>query len=234
MENLFKDKSRIFCFTPEVMLATFLIEIALAIYVFVKYRLTIFGRITVMILLLLAGFQLAEYQICAGSNPVFWSRIGFIIITFLPVLALHLIALLTGKNHFLKIGYTLMLVYLVIFAFGEKAVSGAVCNGNYIIFNTAQELWWTYGLYYFGFLLFGIWEAVEGIISDIRNKIYYWIILGYMSFMLPLGIVYMAAPVVVWSGTASIMCGFAVIFAFILAFKIAPLYNKYYESGKRT
>jgi len=218
----FFKRTTFFCFTPEVMLATFFTEIGLALYVWIRYRLSTFGRLTVLILVLLGGFQVAEYQVCSSLNQLFWSRLGFVIITFLPVLGLHLISLVTGRKHFLKFGYALMIVYILIFAFAPKAITGAVCAGNYIIFNTQQELSWTYSIYYFGFLLLGIWEALENI--KLNNKKLLWqIIIGYGSFMIPMGIIYSLSPAA-RSAIPSIMCGFALILAFILAFKIAPLY----------
>jgi len=225
-----KNRNYFFCFTPEVMLATFFTEVFLAIYTFLRHRVTLFDHLVIAILFLLAGFQIAEYQICASSDSIFWSRIGFVAITILPILGLHLVTLLTGNNYLLKLGYTLMFMYIAIFTFGEKAVSQAVCEGNYIIFNTAQELWWTYAVYYFGFLILGIWEAAQFIILKNTNKILMWLILGYLSFILPLGVVYMFAPIVAWSSAPSIMCGFALIFALILALKVVPLYHEKYDA----
>lgn len=228
----FSDKSRLFCFTPEVMLATFLTEIALAIYILIRYRLTTFDRLIMAILILLGLFQFVEYQVCATNQPLLWSRFGFVIITFLPVLGLHLISLITGKTHFLKLGYTLMLVYILIFLFAPKAITGATCGGNYIIFHTAQHLYQTYGFYYFGLLFLGIWESFKSMNKENGNLLK-WLIFGYGSFLLPMGIVYLLAPETL-SAIPSIMCGFALIFAFILAFKIAPLYNKHYGSSQGT
>lgn len=222
MKKIFSGRNGFFCFTPEVMLATFFTEIALAIYVFFRYRLTLFGRLTVATLILLGLFQIAEYQVCASVQPVFWSRIGFVIITFLPILALHLISLVTGKNHFLKLGYTLMLVYIFIFLFAPKAITGATCGGNYIVFHTAQYLYQTYGAYYFGLLFLGIWEALENFNKN--KRLLTWVIIGYGSFLMPMGIVYLLSPETL-NAIPSIMCGFALILAFILAFKIAPIYT---------
>ena len=223
MDKFLKEK-KLFCFTPEVMLATFLTEIALAIYVFIRYRLTAFGRLAGAILILLGAFQFAEYRVCADPSQLFWPRAGFAITTFLPVLGLHLISLVTKKSHFLKFGYVLMLTYVFIFLFAPKAISGAVCGGNYIIFNTAQNLAWTYSVYYFGFLLLGIWEAFENM-TKANKDILIWIIVGYFSFMLPMGIVY-SLSIESRQAIPSITCGFALILAFILAFKITPKYKQ--------
>lgn len=230
MNKLFRDKSTFFCFTPEVMLTTFLTEIALAIYVFIRYKMTTFGRLIAVILILLATFQISEYQICGGANQIFWSKTGYVAITALPALGLTLVSLVTGKKNFLKLAYALMFLYILIFLFTPKAISGAVCEKNYLVFYTNQKLSWTYTVYYFGFLLLAIWEAWENR-TDKNKNLLNWIIAGYLSFMLPMGIAYILLPAA-RQAIPSIMCGFTVLLAFILAFKIAPLYNKHYESSQ--
>lgn len=220
----FSDKSRLFCFTPEVMLATFLIEFGLAIYTFIRYRMTAFGRLIVVILVLLAVFQISEYQICGGANQIFWSKTGYAAITALPALGLALVSLVTGKKNFLKFGYALMFLYILIFLFAPKAISGAVCQKNYLVFYTNQQLSWTYTVYYFGFLLLAIWEAWENR-TDKNKNLLNWIIAGYLSFMLPMGIVYILSPAA-RQAIPSIMCGFALVLAFILAFKVAPKHKQ--------
>lgn len=217
-------KGKLFCFTPEVMLATFLIETLLAVYVFVRYRMTNFGRITTAILLLLALFQLAEYQVCGGVQTLLWSRIGFVAITLLPILGLHLITLVTQRNNFLYFGYVASFLLIAIFVFSSYAITGAVCTGNYVIFTIHQELAWIYSTYYFGFLLLGLWEVSEKLTRG-KDSLLAWMLAGYLSFLLPMGIVYVLLPESIYA-IPSILCGFAVIFAFILALRIASLYHK--------
>ena len=77
------------CFSPPVMLATFLIEISLAVYVTWRYQLTAVTRLATAILFFLALFQLAEWNVCEGSfgiDSLGWSRLGYIAITMLPPL----------------------------------------------------------------------------------------------------------------------------------------------------
>jgi hypothetical protein len=223
MRKIFFSQDRFFCFTPEVMLATFLIEIFLAVYVFIRYRIAALGRLTAVILVLLAAFQISEYQICGGANQIFWSKTGYTAITALPALGLALVSLVTGKKNFLKLGYALMFLYILIFLFAPKAISGAVCEKNYLVFYTNQQLSWTYTVYYFGFLILAIWEAWENR-TDKNKNLLNWIIAGYLSFILPMGIVYILSPAA-RQAIPSIMCGFALILAFILAFKVAPKYK---------
>lgn len=221
------DPNRLFCFSPAVMLATLVIEFTLAIYVFARFRMTRFGQIATAILIFLGIFQLAEYQICGGNNAVLWGRIGYVAITMLPPLGLHLIYLITRNSKYLSFAYTLAGIYIAAFIFAQKSIVSAACTGNYVIFQTVQELYWTYGIYYTGLLMLGVWELVEKIreCSDEDFSLRSWMALGYFSFMVPMAIVYMALPET-REAVPSVMCGFAVTLAILLAFVIVPKYNK--------
>jgi drug/metabolite transporter (DMT)-like permease len=121
------------------------------------------------------------------------------------------------------------LAFVTFFVFVPQSISGATCGGNYVILNIEPSLHSLYGYYYFGFLLLGIWEALEGIREDNKKRMtkraLFWFIIGYLSFILPLTLVYTFLPMT-RIAIASVMCGFAVIFALILAFKIAPIYHE--------
>jgi hypothetical protein len=225
------DHRTLYCFSPPVMLATFATELALAAFVFLRYRTTRFGQVAASILALLAIFQFAEYRICSttGDAPLLWSRIGFVAITLLPLAGLYLVSLITRRQHYLKLGYATALGFAVYFILVPKAITGAICGGNYVIFNTSTDLYRLYGFYYLGFLLLGIWEAVNKMMDLDRHtrtkNVLQWLIVGYLSFMAPMGLAYIALPVT-RNAVASIMCGFAVVMAFILTFKVVPAYER--------
>lgn len=215
-----------FCFSPAVMLATFTIEFSLAAYTFIRYRMTQFGRLATALLIFLGVFQVAEYQVCGGGSGMLWGRIGYIAITMLPPLGLHLISLITGKGRYVRFAYALAALYVAIFMFAEKSIVSAACNGNYVIFNTAQELYWTYGIYYIGLLLLGVWEILEAIMED-REKDFslrIWMAVGYLSFMVPMAVAYMMFPET-RRAVPSVMCGFALTLALLMALVIVPKYN---------
>ncbi len=229
-----RDKYSFFCFTPEVMLATFIIEFLTAAYAYVRFRGTLFGKLSVLMLILLGFFQFAEYQICAGNDPIFWARLGFVVITLLPPLGIHLISLVTGNRIFLQFAYTLAAVFVIIFAFAPRSITGGICGGNYIIFNTAQELYWTYAIYYFGLLFLGIFDALATLKNNMSSKdgnmsLLLWMLLGYFSFMVPMGFAYFIFPDTA-QAVASVMCGFALIFALMLGFIIAKKYDEIHKS----
>ena len=226
-----RKKNTLYCFTPEVMLATVIIELGLAVYTLLRYRQGLFGKVATFMLLLLAMFQVAEYQICSNADAIFWSRFGFVVITLLPGLGLYLVSLISQKQHFLRIGYIAVISFTLLFILGPKSITSSFCGGNYIIFSGPAQLYEFYAAYYFGFLILGIWESLEALKESKHQairQILKWIIIGYLSFMLPMGIAY-ALFVPARQALASIMCGFAVFFALILAFKIVPSYYKHLQ-----
>jgi len=190
-----------------------------------------FGRTAVTILALLALFQLSEYQICTGSYTLFWARIGIIAVTLLPILGIHLILILNNTTRVLKAAYIIALASIIFFSFSSTAVTGAVCGGNYIIFQSEHAFYWLYTVYYLSLLFIGIWKSYEQMIvakekaDKIRLSILRWIIAGYLSFMLPMAFIY-AFYESARNGVASIMCGFAIIFALILALRVIALYYR--------
>ncbi len=227
-----KDKGRmtLYCFSPLIMIITFVIEIALAIYTLYKSHKAKSDIGIVITLVFLAIFQLSEYQICGGSDLLFWARLGLFCITFLPVVGLYLISKLGKGSYLLRFYYFIAIAFAAYFVFVPQSIQGVSCGGNYVIFNIQTSIHSLYGFYYFGFLLLGIWEAVKGIkLEHNKEKIkkaLKWLIIGYLSFILPLTLVYILLPIT-RVGIASIMCGFAIIFALILTFKIAPIYHEY-------
>src|SRR4051812_32806788 len=95
-----RKKTQLNCFSPPVMLATLTIESCLALYTLWRYKMTEISRLIVGMLLGLAIFQLAEYHVCTGlgSQAVPWSRLGFVAITALPPIGLHMMHALAGKQ----------------------------------------------------------------------------------------------------------------------------------------
>jgi len=213
------------------MVLTFVVEFVLAAYVFARYSATRFGKVAGLILMLLATFQFAEYQICTTEESTLrlWPRIAFFAITLLPIAGLYLVSLVSHKPHFLKLGYVTAAAFILYFVFVPKSISHAVCGGNYIVFNMSNDFYRIFGFYYLGFLLLGIWESIEKISSLRRvtsaRRTLQWLIVGYLSFMAPMGTVYVLIPQT-RNAVASVMCGFAVTMAFILAFRVLPAHSR--------
>ncbi len=210
------------------MLATFVIEVILAIYTLVHYKMSLIVRLATAILLLLAIFQLAEYSVCGRSSTaaMVWSRIGYVAITLLPALSLHLILAITNnKANLLKwLAYSTSLLFAATFAFSSTAFAGHVCAGNYAIFQLEGKLGGLYFTYYYAWLIIGIGLSLYWSIrasQRIREALILQVF-GYLSFLLPTGIVNAIDPKTV-SAIPSMMCGFAVIYAVLLAIGIVPI-----------
>lgn len=209
------------------MAATFVIEISLLIYALVRYKLTPITRLIGAVLFFLALFQLAEYNVCGGlgADAGTWSRIGYVSITMLPALGIHLVQLISGHKWRSGkwIAYINMGIWVSLFAFAEHAFQGHVCAGNYIIFQLNPTLDRFYSLYYFGWLFIGIGMSLylaRSAKKSTRESLVL-LVAGYLVFMVPATIIKSLNPTVT-AGLPSIMCGFAVIFAFILAFGVLP------------
>ena len=162
---MFKNKkSGFYCFSPPVMIATFAIEIALLVLTILHHKLNRSAKLICTTLFFLALFQLCEYFVCGGLGvgATEWSRLGFVAISTLPPLGLHLVHSIAGKksNWIVWSGYGLMAFWIAVFGFGESAFSGHQCVSNYVIFQLHHLIGYAYSAYYYGLLLIGILLAL--------------------------------------------------------------------------
>ncbi len=208
------------------MLATFALELGLAVYVLWRYRSSSPRNLIVLLLICLAIFQKCEFIVCLGDANIWWTRLGLVVITLLPALGIHLVAMITGRKLSTILAYGLASIIIVTIIAVPDYVLGSTCGGNYVLFHTASNWGLLFGLYYCGLLGLGILEAVHHLQSEVvprlETALLRWIIGGYVSFLLPMGIVYLISEQA-RVAIPSIMCGFALILAFILAFRVMPL-----------
>lgn len=208
------------------MVATCIIEVALLIYTVCRYKMTTITRLTTATLVLLALFQLCEFHVCrSGWVAGTWSRIGFMAITLLPPIGIHIIRNMShrGWRGLTWAAYASGAIFAGVFGFSKSAFDGHVCAGNYAIFQLAPRLGGLYFGYYYWWLFMGIGLSLYFSIRA-RRLIREALILqalGLLVFVLPTGIVNDLNPQTI-SGIPSIMCGFAVLYAFILVFAIVP------------
>jgi hypothetical protein len=227
------QKSVIFnCFSPPVMLATFIIETVLAAYTLVRYKFDTYGKLAVALLLALAAFQLCEYHVCGGwgVRASEWSRAGYVAITTLPPLGLHLLHVLANKKDRKLVweAYATMFGFIAYFTVVPHVFRGYACTGNYVIFQIGTRPAIVYALYYYGWILAAIglgirWanQLKHNAKDRARNLTVQALILGYLVFLVPTALANSVKPET-RRGIPSIMCGFAVLFAFILALYILP------------
>lgn len=228
------------CFSPPVMLVTFGVEIVLALYVFWRFKLDMAARLAVLMLVLLAVFQLSEYFVCggAGLSSSGWSRLGYASITLLPSLGLHLLYVVAGNKdrRLVRVGYATAVGFIIFFLGYSEAFRSYQCTGNYVIFQLATNAGMVYGLYYYGWLTTVLYlgvcwarqlqaQAKKTATSEANRKALVALVMGYLVFLVPTAIANSVKPET-RQGIPSIMCGFAVIFAVILAVYIVPAIGK--------
>lgn len=229
--------TRLNCFSPPVMLATLTVESVLAIYTVWRYKLNELTKLATITLLALATFQLSEYFVCTGDGPhaVAWSRLGYVAITLLPPLGLHILHVIAGKprRRLVAAAYASMVGFIAFFLLYHAAFIGHQCTGNYVIFQIGDRMAGLYGAYYYGWLFtalgLGIYWSSQlkrlGKKSRHAMQAVRGLIIGYLVFLLPTALANTIKPET-RRGIPSVMCGFAVLFALILAFYILPRANQ--------
>lgn len=222
-----------YCFSPPVMIATFFIEIVLAAYVAWRYKLNEVTRLAAALLVFLAVFQLAEYNVCEGSfgiDSLGWARLGYVAITMLPPLGFHLATKLAGQKQrpAVTFAYVGGIAFALFFAFSGDGITSPACLGNYVIFKSTPGSVWLYTMYYYGWLIFStvyaFGRASAGLAKQ-KARALRALAIGYMAFIVPTTMVNIVDPSTI-SGIPSIMCGFAVILAIILAGDVLPQYYR--------
>lgn len=180
------------------------------------------------LLVFLAVFQLCEFMICTGvaSASTDWARLGYFAITLLPPISVDLASRLAGyrERKVVKACYILAVPYILYYVL-VPGVLTAICGGNYIIFTSPIITNWLYVIYYFGVILVSLVVAdrqQQRAASETVKRSLWWFKTGNLAFLLPsFGVVILRSFNVV--GFPSVLCGFAVTFALVLGFKVAPL-----------
>ncbi len=223
-----QPKTGLFCFSPPVMIATFAIEVGLAIYTLWNYNRSKIRSLVVALLVLLAAFQLAEYMICeaVGLDSLTWARIGYVAITLLPPIGIHLAYEIaeSKKRPLLRASYASAGAFVIFFALIGHSIVSQACLGNYVIFDMAPGSSWGYALYYYGFVTAAmvLCALLAKGLEPARKKALALLAYAYAAFLLPTTTVNLLAPSTI-QGIPSIMCGFAVILAVILGVWIMPV-----------
>jgi hypothetical protein len=211
------------------MLATIVIEVACAAYTFIRYKLTPQSRLAVALLVGLALFQLAEFNVCEGAwgvNSLTWARIGYVAITLLPPLGLHLATRIAKQKQTLLVvtAYLSAAVFACIFLFVGHGMQSQQCLGNYVIFTIAPWAVKPYALYYYGWLFVSVvyaWRVGKTMASAKKRKALYTLAIGYLAFIVPTTAANLLDHATL-AGIPSIMCGFAVILAIVLTGIVIP------------
>lgn len=225
----YHNKLALNCFSPLVMILTFVFEIMAALLVLVRYRRLKESRLIIAILVCLAIFQLAEYMICEGAlglSSLDWARVGWIAISFLPPLGIHLGLTIADKQQkiIIILGYVIAIAFSVYFLTVGHGIQNSACLGNYVIFEVAKPALSIYIAYYYAWLVAGMAAAfiyAGDIPQKPRREALQWLGVGYAVFIIPTIAVNLLDPTTI-AGIPSIMCGFAVMLAAVLLFAVVP------------
>lgn len=208
------------------MLVTFVIEITLALYTLIRYKMTPIARLAALMLLFLAIFQVSEFMLCGGLGwtGVDWIRFGYVSITVLPPLGLHMAVVLAGKKRFnwlVLTSYISAAVFIYFFVFVTKSLNGKDCMPNYAVFHVDRKLTDFYGLYYYGWLIVSSALALYWAQNCKYRRNLLGLVAGYGVFIIPTSMAVILNPTAT-QGIPSIMCGFAVLMAVIIVVFILP------------
>lgn len=211
------------------MLATFVIEIALAVWVLWRYKHTLLVKLTAIMLVCLAFFQLAEYNICEeifGLSGLTWARMGYVAISALPALGIHILTLIAGKKvpWLVSVSYAAMVVFMAYFLLSTNGLSAYTCGGNYVIFKTSNLATSWYTLYYYGFVgltTISAWLLAKKTTQPQTRSALYGMTAAYLMLIVPVATVNIINPALI-HGVPSIMCGFAVFLALTITLYVLP------------
>lgn len=203
------------------------------IYIGMRYKMSSVTRLAMAILFFLAVFQLAEYNICEGSwgiDSLTWARLGYVAITILPPLGIHLAARLAGKSSrsLITAAYASGAAFAGFFLFAGHGMQGQQCLGNYVIFQVAPDISKLYGLYYYGWMFTGVlyaWKQSSQMKQASRARALKSLMVGYALLIIPTSTVNLVDPSTL-KGIPSIMCGFAVLLAVVLVSEVMPQFHK--------
>lgn len=235
-----KKSTTLMCFSPPVMLATMIFEVGAALYLFIRQKPSSRKALTIVLLLALAAFQLAEYMLCGGYgfDSVTWSKVGYVSITILPAAGLHVLHVVAGvrPRKLVQLAYTLMTGFIVSFLTVPGIFESHRCTGNYVIFEMNAQAISLYTGYYYSLLLTGVvmgtyWAAKisqKSLKGRLRRKQLGYHVIGYLSFMLPVIAVQSVNPQIL-QGIPSVMCGFAVFLAIMLIYAFSRDKSLYKE-----
>lgn len=226
-----KNEHTLYCFTPLVTLATFVVEFVFGLYTLYKYRKTTFGKVAAFGLFGLATFQLAEWMVCGVTgNPDFWMRFGFVGTALLPAIGLNLVHLISNRKYkyLTQFGYLFAAVVSLMLIFQAGKDLYFACMGTFVAFQLGTLTDAVYLGYYVIILGFAIIILLRNIIAKKKHvQISILTLVLLLVFIVPTYVLYLF-HVISGASVPSIMCGFAIIAAVILVAKILPKYENEY------
>jgi len=118
--------------------------------------------------------------------------------------------------------YATCAAFITFYIFSPGSINGHECYANYAVFYTNQNSSQYFTAYYYGWLLIGTYLAWHwGMKLPKYRKVLFYMSLGYLVFIIPTVAFNIIDPDTV-RAIPSIMCGFAVLLAFVIVIKVLP------------
>ncbi len=210
-------------YTPVLSIVTAAFETAAAVWTFAGRGRKRITALCGVVLLLLAGYQVAEAFACSNAAWSLAARIGFLDILWLPALGVFLVLRLSNLS-----SRTVAVVSSLYFAAAAAMavwillepdfVNMSVCRVVFARYATARPVYTFFGIYYqFGLasMLIGAAAIMAGMEDGVRRRHLADILMGTLCFVLPALLIDVTVPEA-RGAIPSIMCHFALIFALFL------------------
>jgi hypothetical protein len=210
-------------YSPVLSIATALIEITAAVWVFSGRGRRRFTRPAGLILLLLAGYQIAEAVACSNTTGSSAARAGFLDILWLPVVGVILVFRLSDLPKrtvaVLSSGLVAVAVCLAVWILLEPDFARvSVCTVVLARYENPEPLYRVFGAFYhsgIACMLIGSATIMAGLSDEVRRRHLADILIGTLSFVLPAMLLQVIVPAA-RGALPSLMCHFALIFALFL------------------
>jgi hypothetical protein len=212
-------------YSPLLSIVTALFELAVIVWALLWGKNNKITFASCAILLLLSSFQILEVFGCINpEGAVSFSRMGFLIITWLPALGIMLICFLFPYRSLflLRVVQIMLLIAFLLNLWiltDDTFLQGTVCRIVFAQYDSPMPQFLIFGAYYQSGLLGMLLISVLGIIrsSDHQQRIKLGQIhLGTLLFVLPSMLLVIAFPAA-RNTLTSVLCHFAVILAVFLA-----------------
>ena len=219
-------------YSSTLALITGISELLLAVWA-AKHVIKNNGRRTVMIpvvamLIFLAGYQLIEVLVCGNTENLFWSRLAFADIIWLPPLGVWFIsAIAWPKNRLIKqlsMLPFLMAAGLTIWVLASKnaLIAGTVCQAVVAAYQTNDTFLAAYGIFYqlgmLAMMTLGVLGLAQKNNPNHKDRQHLLdITIGTLLFTFLASMAERAFPDIAVGATPSVMCHFAISLAIGLA-----------------
>lgn len=211
-------------YSPILSIVTAVFEIAVAIYAFRAPGRRQIQHLVAWLLLFLAGYQLIEVAVCNDPEAVFWARLAFADVVWLPPLGLLLLWRLAQPTraiwgHIVKLTIAIGAFFTFWVFFDERFVTGTVCQAVIAFYTHPTHALEFYGAFYhlglWGMMGAGIQlsrtaehEVDRAHAADVAMGTVGFVVLALMT-----EVVFPGAR----NATPSIMCHYALVLAIFFA-----------------